>query len=166
SYHGTSGPAPSVPVGIYLQTSTGASLLLATLSTNVAGSFTGYIAPSENGTLMARIVSLAGYTNADSGSSPVSVATRITASAPSVVLVGKPVSFTATLTAPRAGMVSVDELVGGNWVSVLTTTATSTGRVSALLTGLAGGNYTFRLSFAGDGRGGAGSSVNLPVIVR
>ena len=66
SYHGTSGPAPSVPVGIYLQTTTGASLLLATLSTNAAGSFTGYIAPAENGTLVARIVSLAGYTDADS----------------------------------------------------------------------------------------------------
>jgi hypothetical protein len=166
SYNGTSGPAPSVPVGIYLQTSTGASLLLTTLSTTGAGSFTGYVAPAENGTLVARIVSLAGYTNANSLPSPVSVSTRITASAPSVVLAGNPVSFTGMLTAPRAGTVSVDELVGGNWVSVLTSTASSAGRVSTLLTGLAAGSYTFRLSFAGDGRGGAGSSLNLPVIVR
>lgn len=166
SYHGTSGPAPSVPVGIYLQTTTGSSLLLATLSTTATGSFTGYLAPSENGTLVARIVSLPGYTNADSATSPVSVSTRITASAPSVVLSGNPVSFTGMLTAPRAGIVSVDELLGGNWVSVLTSTANSTGRVTALLTGLTAGSYTFRLSFAGDGRGGAGSSVNLPVIVR
>ncbi|HET6209256.1 MAG TPA: hypothetical protein VFD94_02675, partial [Jatrophihabitans sp.] len=166
SYGGVTGPAPSVPVGIYLQTTTGGRLLLATLSSNAAGSFTGYVAPVENGALVARIVSLAGYTNADSTTSPVAVATRITASAPSVVLLGNPVSFTGMLSAPRAGTVSVDQLVGSSWVSVLTTSASSAGRVSALLTGLTTGSYTFRLSFAGDGRGGAGSSLNLPVIVR
>jgi hypothetical protein len=162
----TSGPAASVPVGIYLQTTTGSQLLLATATSNAAGVFSTSVAPVENGVLVAKVSSVPGYGDAVSNSVPISIATKVSATAPTVVTGGKAVAITVTLIAPRAGAVNVQSLQAGTWVTLTTVTAPASGRVVASLASLAVGSYTLRASFDGDSRGGAGTSANMVVAVR
>jgi hypothetical protein len=83
-----------------------------------------------------------------------------------VITGGHPVDLTAQLTLARAGTVAIQELANGSWVTSTTVTAAGTGRATASLTGLALGNHVLRAWFGGDGRGGAGTSSSITVIVR
>jgi hypothetical protein len=166
SYAGASGPAPSVPVRIYLQASTGASVLLASASTTAAGAFTVTAAPTENGTLVARVASVAGYADAASAGVPVAVTTKITVTGPAYVGTGLQFALTATVTAPRAATVTLEGYSGGNWSALATATSTSTGSARFALTAGSAGTYLYRTRVAGDSRGAAGLSPNLTVTVR
>jgi hypothetical protein len=166
SYAGLTSNAPAVPVGIYLVNSLGTATLLRTVTTGVSGTFSTGVAPLENGTLVARLRSVPGYTDADSNPVAVSVTSKLTLTGSAVTTGGRPVALTVQLLTGRAGSVSVQELVGGSWQDRATATATATGRATLSLGGLALGSHTLRASFAGDSRGGAAVSPNLVVSVR
>ena len=85
SYAGATTAAPGVPIRIYLQTTTGASVLLATTSTTTTGTFAVTAAPTENGTLTAKVASVAGYADAASAGVPIAVTTKVGLSAPTYV---------------------------------------------------------------------------------
>jgi hypothetical protein len=165
-YGGASSNAPGVPVGIYLVNTLGTTSLLRTVTTTANGSFSTTVAPVENGTLIARIASVAGYSDAATDPIAVTVASKLTLTGPSVTSGGRPAGLTVQLTAARAGSVTIQELVGGSWLDLTTVSTASTGRGAVSLTGLALGNHVLRAWFAGDGRGGAGSSPSITVSVR
>jgi hypothetical protein len=164
-YAGASSNAPSVPVGIYLVNTLGSTTLLRTLTTNSAGQFSGTVAPVENGTLIAKVTSVAGYGNAESAPSSVSVTSKLTLTGPSVTSGGRPASLIVQLVPARAGSVSVQELVGGSWLTLATASAASTGRAAVSLSGLALGKHVLRAEFDGDSRGGAAVSGSISVSV-
>ncbi|HST49856.1 hypothetical protein [Jatrophihabitans sp.] len=166
SYGGVTGPAPGVPVRIYLQTSTGASVLLSSTSTTAAGAFTVTAAPVENGTLVARVASVAGYADAASAGVPVAVTTKATVTGPAYVGTGLQFALTATVTAPRAAAVTLEGYSGGSWTALATVTSTSTGSARFPLTAGSAGTYLYRARVAGDSRGADGLSANLTVTVR
>ena len=64
--------------GIYLRTTSGALTLLSTLSTSAAGAFTGSVTPTESGSLVARVHSVAGYADADSADVLLQVSSKLT----------------------------------------------------------------------------------------
>ena len=134
SYGGASGPAPGVPVRIYLQTSTGASVLLSSTSTTTTGTFTVTAAPAENGTLVARVVSVAGYADASSAGVPIAVTTKATVTGPAYVGTGLQFALTATVTAPRAAALTLEGYSGGSWTALASATSTSTGSARFTLT--------------------------------
>ncbi len=165
-YGGLDSNAPGVPVGIYLLNSLGGSSLLRTVTSTAAGTFSTTVAPLENGTLIARVASVPGYTDAAATPVPVAVTSKLTLTGPAVTSGGRPAALTVQLTASRAGTVSVQELLGGSWTTLASATATSTGRATLSLTGLALGTHTLRAAFGGDSRGGAAVSGSISVIVR
>jgi len=165
-YGGASSYAPAVPVGIYLLNTVGGTSLLRTVLTNSAGQFSSTVAPLENGTLIAKVVSVAGYADAASAPVAVAVTSKLTLTGPSVTSGGRPATLTVQLTAARAGTVAVSELIGGSWQRLATASATSTGRAVLLLAGLALGTHVLRAEFDGDGRGGAAASPAISVSVR
>jgi hypothetical protein len=166
SYAGATSNAPSVPVGIYLVNTLGTATLLRTVTTTAGGSFSTGVAPLENGALIARVLSVPGYTDADSSPVAVSVTSKLTLTGSTITTGGRPASLTVQLLVGRAGSVSIQELVAGSWQELATATATPAGRATLSLGSLALGNHTLRASFAGDSRGGAAISPNLVVSVR
>ena len=166
SYAGATSNAPSVPVGIYLVNMLGTATLLRTVSTTAGGTFSTGVAPLENGTLIARVLSVPGYTNADSTPVAVSVTSKLTLTGSSVTTGGRPASLTVQLLAGRAGSVSIQELIAGSWQDLATATASTAGRATLSVGGLALGSHPLRASFAGDSRGGAAVSPSIVVSVR
>lgn len=166
SYGGATGPAPGVAVRIYLQTTTGASVLLATTSTTATGTFAVTAAPTENGTLTAKDASVTGYVDAASTGVPIAVTTKVAVSAPTYVGAGLAFAVTATVTAPRAGAVTLEAFNGSSWNSVASATSATTGIARFSLTAGSTGTYLYRARVTGDGRGAAGLSSNLTVTVR
>jgi len=165
-YQGIASTAAGVPVGIYLVNTLGVSSLLRTVSTTANGSFSSTVTPMENGTVIARIASVPGYTDAASDPVGMAVTSKLTLTAPSVTTGGRPASLTVQLTPARGGTVTIQELVGGSWVGLTTASAASTGRATLSLAGLALGNHVLRAWFDGDDRGGAGASPSITVSVR
>jgi hypothetical protein len=155
-----------VPLRIYLQTTTGASVLLATASTTAAGAFAVTTAPTENGVLVARVVSVPGYLDAASATVPIAVTTKVTASGPTYVGTGLAFTVTATVTAPRAAAVTLDAWNGSGWNPVASAVSATTGIARFPLTAGTAGAYTYRMRVTGDGRGADGVSSNLIVTVR
>jgi hypothetical protein len=96
----------------------------------------------------------------------VSVTSKLSLTGSAVTTGGRPVALTVQLLIGRAGSVSVQELVGGSWQDRATATATTAGRATLALSGLALGSHTLRASFAGDSRGGAAISPNVSVSVQ
>jgi hypothetical protein len=167
SYGGVTGPATGVPVRIYLQTTTGTAVLLGTASTTATGSFTLTAAPAENGTLVARVVSVPGYYDAASASVPVAVTTKVVASGPAYVGTGLLLTLTGTVSAPRAATVALDAWNGSSWTTLGTAVSSTTGIARFSLTaGTAGTVGTYRMRVTGDARGADGVSPNLIVTVR
>jgi hypothetical protein len=166
SYAGVTTAAPGVPVRLYLQTTTGAAVLLGTASTTAAGTFTLTAAPAENGTLVARIVSVPGYADAASAGVGIAVTTRVAASGPTYVGTGLSFAMTATVTAARAAGVTLEAFDGSSWNAVASTTSSTTGIARFSVTAGAPGTYTYRMRVAGDGRGADGVSPNVMVTIR
>ena len=165
SYGASTSGAPAVSVGIYLLDTVGGSTLLRTVNTSATGTFSTSVAPLESGTLVARLTRVAGYTDAQSSGVAVGVTSRLTISGPSVMTGGRPVPVTVALTVARAQIVTVQELLSGNWVTVGTAITSTAGR-GVLSLALPLGNYTLRAAFTGDSRGAATVSGNLAVSVR
>ncbi|HEU5269025.1 MAG TPA: hypothetical protein VFU36_03805, partial [Jatrophihabitans sp.] len=165
-YGGVTGSAPGVPVGIYLVNTLGTTSLLRTVTSTSAGTFSTTVTPMENGTLIAKVSSVPGYTNAATDPVSIAVSSKLTLSGPSVTTGGRPAALTVQLLPARAGTVTVAELISGSWVDLATATAAGTGRAALSLAGLALGNHLLRASFGGDGRGGAGVSNSITVSVR
>lgn len=166
SYAGATGAAPSVPVRIYLQTTTGANVLLSTVSTSVTGAFTVPVTPAENGTLVAKVMSVPGYLDAASSTVPVTVTTKLTVTAPLYVLAGNTFAVSGTVLAPRALTVTLDSWNGSVWTPVSTATSTAAGLAKFPLTGGVVGKYTYRLRATGDARGADAVSATFTVTVR
>jgi len=166
SYGGASSPAPGVPVRIYEQTTTGASVLLASTSTTAAGTFAVSAAPAENGVLVARLVSVPGYADAASAAVPIAVTTRVSATGPAYVGAGLAFTVTATVSAPRAAAVSLEAWDGSSWNPAGSAVSASTGIARFALTAGGAGAYSYRVRVTGDARGADGLSPNLIVTVR
>ncbi len=166
SYGGVTGPAPGVTVRIYEQTTTGALVLLTSASTTTTGTFTATAAPVENGTLVAKLVSVAGYVDASSAGVPVAVTTKLALSAPTYVGTGLAFAVTATVTAPRAATVTLEAYNGSSWAAVATATSATTGIARFALTAGTVGAHLYRARVTGDSRGADGLSANLTVTVR
>ncbi|HEV2888411.1 MAG TPA: hypothetical protein VGX49_15975, partial [Jatrophihabitans sp.] len=141
-------------------------VLLASTSTTATGTFAVSAAPTENGTLVARIVSVAGYTDAASAGVPVAVTTKVGLSAPSYVGTGLLFAVTATVTAPRAAAVTLEVWNGSTWNALGSTTSTTTGIARFSLTAGGAGTYLYRARVTGDTRGADGLSPNFTVTVR
>lgn len=122
--------------------------------------------PAENGTLMAKVMTVPGYLDAASSTVPVSVTTKVTATAPVYVLTGNTFTVSATVMAPRALAVTLDSFNGSIWTPVSTTTSTAAGLGKFSLTGGAVGKYTYRIRGTGDVRGADGVSATFTVTVR
>ena len=84
-------------------------------------------APAENGTLVARVVSVAGYADAASAGVPIAVTTKVAVTGPAYVGTGLQFALTATVTAPRAAALTLEGYSGGNWTALASATSTSTG---------------------------------------
>lgn len=166
SYGGATVAAPSVPVRIYPHTTTGANVLLSTVSTSVTGTFAVNVAPAENGTLVAKVMTVPGYLDAASSTVPVTVTTKVTATAPMYVLTGNTFNVSATVMAPRALAVALDSFNGSVWTPVSTTTSTAAGLDKFSLTAGAVGKYTYRITGTGDARGADGVSATFTATVR
>jgi hypothetical protein len=166
SYAGVTTPAPGVPVRIYLQTTTGAAVLLGTASTTATGTFTLTAAPAENGTLVARIVSVPGYADAASDLVPLAVTTKVVASGPAYVGTGLLLTLTCTVTAPRAATVTLDAWTGSSWNALGSAVSSTAGIARFPLTASGPGTYTYRMRVTGDSRGADGISSSLAVTVR
>jgi hypothetical protein len=166
SYEGVQSAAPWVPVGIYLQTTTGALTPLGSVSSTAAGTFSLTVAPVETGALVALVHAVPGYSDASAVPVPVTVTSRLVASAPVVATGSGPVAVSVRLTAPRAGTVTVAELQGGAWVTLASVAVPVSGAVTVPVSGLAPGAHTLHAFFAGDSRGGPASSASLLVTVR
>jgi len=165
-YGGAASNAPGVPVGIYLVNILGGTSLLRTVTTTATGTFSTIVAPLENGTLTARVVSVAGYTDAAATPVPVAVTSKLTLTGPAVTSGGRPATLSVQLTVARANVLNIQELQGGSWVTLAAATAASTGHAALSLAGLALGTHVLRAEFGGDARGGAGVSPSITVIVR
>jgi len=166
SYAGVTAAAPGVPVRIYLQTTTGATVLLGTAGTTATGSYTLTVAPAENGTLVAKVASVAGYVDAASAGVPVVVTTKVIVSAPAYVGTGLAFAVTATVAAPRAAAVTLDAWNGSTWNAVGSAMTASTGIARFTLTAGGAGAHLYRARVTGDGRGADGVSPTLTVTVR
>ncbi|HEX2902234.1 MAG TPA: hypothetical protein VHO01_02150 [Jatrophihabitans sp.] len=166
SYEGQTSNAPSVPVGIYLRTTRGTLTLLSTLSTTSAGTFTGSVVPRESGSLVARVHAVPGYSDADSSDVLLYVWTRVTATAPTVVTGGRAATLSVSLLAPRAGVVTVQELIAGNWQPVAQGVLASTGQVSIAVPAPSLGTHSYRAYFGGDSLGEANNSPTITVIAK
>ncbi|MFL6161382.1 MAG: hypothetical protein ACJ74U_04060 [Jatrophihabitantaceae bacterium] len=165
SYAGLTSNAPAVPVNLYLVNTLGTATLLRTVTTTAAGSFSTTVAPLENGSLIARVVSVAGYANADSTLVAVAVASKLTITGSTVTTGGRPASVVVQLTVGRVAPVVIQELVGGSWQPVASTSTGSTGRGTLSLAGMSLGTHALRASFDGDSRGGGAVSGTLWVSV-
>jgi hypothetical protein len=166
TYAGVTTAAPGVPVRVYLQTTTGSSLLLTSTSTTASGTFSVTAAPTENGTLVARILSVPGYADGASTGVPIAVTTRVSASGPAYVGTGLLFAITATVSAPRAAAVSLESWNGSAWDPVASATTASTGIARFSVTAGSVGAHLYRALVTGDGRGADGVSANLTVTVR
>lgn len=166
SYAGLTGAASGVPVRIYLQTTTGSSVLLGTASTTATGVFTLTAAPAENGSLVARIVSVPGYADAASAPVPVAVTTRVTANGPAYAGTGLAFALTGTVAAPRAATVTLDGWNGSGWSPLASAVSSATGLARFPLTAGGPGTYSYRMRVTGDARGADGVSTALVVTVR
>ncbi|HEX8092534.1 MAG TPA: hypothetical protein VF542_01810, partial [Jatrophihabitans sp.] len=165
SYAGVTTAAAGVPVRIYLQTTTGAAVLLGTAGTTASGSFTLTAAPAENGSLVARLVA-PGYTDAASAPVPIAVTTRVIASGPAYVGTGLLFTLTGTVSAPRSATVTLDAWNGSGWSPLGSAVSSATGIARFSLTAGAAGASTYRMRVTGDSRGADGVSPNLLVTVR
>ena len=74
SYNGSTGPAPSVAVKLYLLPSSGTSpVLLKQVTTSSSGTYSGTVFPTVSGTLVAKIAGTTGYDDASSPGVPLLV---------------------------------------------------------------------------------------------
>jgi hypothetical protein len=166
AYGSDSGGAPALQVKLYLVTTTGASNLLTTVTTNASGVYSGSVYPTENGTIVAKVASIAGYADSASDGVPVSVTTRVTGSTPAIAAATKPFTVTASVSAPRAAAVTIYVLSGSTWTSIASGTTETNGVLRVSVPGRSAGKYTLRVSFGGDDRGSANVSANFGVTVR
>lgn len=166
SYGGVSGPAAMLPVRLYLQTTTGASVLLGTAVSTATGTFSLTVAPAENGSLVARIVAAPGYADATSRSVPVAVSTRLTGTTASTTAVRRALVVSSTVRVPRSSKLTLQRLTGSGWrvVASATTSTAGTARLSYIPLGI--GLSTLRIVFAGDSRGGTATSASMKVTIR
>jgi hypothetical protein len=164
SYNGASSAAGGLPVRIYLTTSTKASVLLASTTTNSAGRFSVVARPTENGTLVARVLPVAGYMGSNSAGIAMAARTKVAAVAP--VRVARRAAFilSASVVVARKAALTIQVQRGGRWVRVASGTTAVSGVIHFRLAGLAPGTYRYRAVFAGDRRGAA--AVSPTIIVR
>ncbi|SOD74814.1 hypothetical protein SAMN05892883_4006 [Jatrophihabitans sp. GAS493] len=166
SYAGSTIPAPGLAVKVYLQTPAGASLLVGSVTTNAAGAYAVRTYAQENGTLVAKVAAVTGYTEAISSAVSLSVTTKVAATVAAVALHTAPAVVKVSVLAPRAIGVTVQRLVGTSWVDLGSATTAANGTVAVSVTGLPIGRQTLRVISAGDARADAGVSANFAVTVR
>lgn len=165
---GVTQPAPAVSVRLYLQPAVGGSeLLLGSTTTRTDGTYTLVRKPTQNGTVRARVVSVAGHANSTSASSTVAVAAgALLTPSTRTPRVGVGFSLRTAVTPAQVAPLRLEQSVaGGAWTQVQTASTASTGVWTFPVVRMTTGPVSYRVVVAATVKNGTVTSPATAVTV-